>query len=425
MELYLYSGAGSFEPIEGYSSLIWTERFFDHSEFQLKTPMIKETMEQLSLGDPPEFYEFNLFTHRHTGEIMMFENYTIETNEDGVEELTITGRSITAMLEKRAVMGLRGVSWKADQMYTSVEFAGAMIHDAFVMGLNNLHPDYLDLDPVISDIFELPQAEHIGLYLTSTLHRTLAPAQDWFVEPGEVWKKVKDALSLDRVGVRILRPPFANPPETGMSPTDVMWYHSADDSVDYVSIHTGDADPTAIRENGTLINLYTGSERPDTIFNWDVGDIETARYLFSNKKYFNSCYVLADNTGHDDIWVYSDGAGPGTWISYGRRATVIDGELNQTSPTGAVMDGAEYRAALEQKGAAVLRTSRREKILEQSISVNTQYKYKEDYDLGDLVTVMGDHGFIESMVVSEHIRTDDQEGDREFPTLVRNELEEV
>lgn len=399
------SGAFPDEIIEDYSSLIWTERYDTHGDFQLKTPKIKETMDLLSIGG--EFNEFCMFGHKDSAEIMLFDTWEIDTNEDGVEELTITGRTMTSMLEQRAVEGLRGVSWKQQQAYTSLEFAGGMIWDAFGMGFNQIP---IDLDPVISQIFQVPQAANMYYVLTSTLHRSIAAAQDWYVEPGETWKKVTDAISFDRLGIRMIRPGFDIPG------TNNMIYDGSGGSVSYLGGGAYTNDDTA------QINIYTGQDRPNTIFSWDVGDLETAKYLFSLKGWKNVCYVLADSTANDDIWVYMDGASDTTSTQQARRAMVIDGELNRTAPDGSVMDNTEYRTALEQKGLAVLRANRKQKILDSSISAKTEYKYKVDYDLGDTVTVMGDHGFVETMMVQEHIRTEDQEGDREFPTLVRSEI---
>ena len=400
------------EVLEGYSSMIWTERYADHGEFQLKTPRIKEHLAQMTY-----FSIGRMITHKDTDVVMMADNYSIETNEDGVEELTVTGRTVTSIFEDRAVEGLRGEPWKPTTQYNAVDYIGALIWDALGLGYNL---DPINNNPVLSDIFEIPQAAHISGYcLTNTIHRDLIAAQDWFITAGEVWKKITDALTLDRLGIRVIRPPWNAADVPGGTPTYEMTYDppggtDTGGAATYLGVGGFETD------DRLQINIYTGIERPNTIFNWDRGDISTAKYLISDKNYKNVCYVQSNTTAYDNIWVYADGASDTTSIGFARRAMAIDGETDQGS-----LSGPDYEALLRQKGEIELKKHRRDRMLDAAIAINTPYKYKIDYDLGDTVTVMGDHGFFETMMVSEHIRTDDAEGDREYPTLIRNEVVET
>ena len=75
-------GTGSTQSlIEGWSSLIWTERFREAGEFELRTPRVAEHFTQM-----PEGAAISLLDSR---EVMLVDTHTIEKNEKGESELVI------------------------------------------------------------------------------------------------------------------------------------------------------------------------------------------------------------------------------------------------------------------------------------------------------------------------------------------------
>jgi hypothetical protein len=64
-----------------------------------------------------------------------------------------------------------------------------------------------------------------------------------------------------------------------------------------------------------------------------------------------------------------------------------------------------------------LKRQRRVSMFTGNISPMAPYQFKRDYNLGDLVTLYGDYGQVEIMMVNEYIRTEDAEGDRGYPGL--------
>ena len=82
--------------IEGYISLIWTERFQNPGEFQLKSYDIDRMKDLLPVD--------TLVSHLETKEVMRVETHLIEMEgegEDATPVITITGRTAYAILEDR------------------------------------------------------------------------------------------------------------------------------------------------------------------------------------------------------------------------------------------------------------------------------------------------------------------------------------
>lgn len=97
--------------IEGYKSLIWTERFQTYGEFELQTYDITNTMAALPLG--------TLVTLQDTLDVHMVEDYKIALDDDGIAILTVTGRSLAAFLKYRPAIKLsRNLNDGAGNPYT-------------------------------------------------------------------------------------------------------------------------------------------------------------------------------------------------------------------------------------------------------------------------------------------------------------------
>jgi len=78
---------------------------------------------------------------------------------------------------------------------------------------------------------------------------------------------------------------------------------------------------------------------------------------------------------------------------------------------------------MRQKGKTALKNANRQLLLDSAISANAPYSYGSDYNLGDLVTVMGEYDVMDTMRVNEYVRTQDKDGERAFPTLIRPDPE--
>lgn len=375
--------------VEGYSSMIWTERYEDSGEFEMSTPLVSDIKIMLPEG--------SLITLRDSQEVMFVETHSIEIDSDGIPELKVKGRTFETFLENRDLIGTYKKPWQALLQYTTAEMLTLLLWDSLV---NATGEDTTRVDQIRDILTAIPD---IVITDSSTFVET---PKIWWLEEGEVYKTFLDFLKLGGLGVRNIRP---------MNTT-----------ANVVSFDT-----TRTPTRGTLqkvttpnisqlrLDVYNGLDRTHdqtvnvpVIFHYGSGHIESPQYLFSIKDLKNMATISA-SFGTVDIW-------PDTGIvppvpnpsGLDRRILYIDGgdEGDQVHE--------DFLASIVQKGMIELKKHNRSVLFDGAISPLSPYKYGTEYFLGDKVTLSAEYGFEASMLVAEYVRTEDQAGDRGYPTLV-------
>lgn len=77
-----------------------------------------------------------------------------------------------------------------------------------------------------------------------------------------------------------------------------------------------------------------------------------------------------------------------------------------------------FQKMMKKRAIAALQEHNKINIIDGEVTPSTLYKYKRDYDLGDLVEIEGNYESIVTGRVTEYIRSSDNTGQREYPTLV-------
>lgn len=413
--------------VEGFTSKIWTERYGPAGDFQFKTPLINETREKLP--------EDTLITLRDSDTVMVVENHEIGVDEDGIEELTITGRTFETFLEKRYIVGDYGVPWALQLNYT--------VQDALMLYIWNsvVNPHLYDVTRP-GDVPHIAQDNIPNVLVSDSVVPTSGPitypgadegefdpsdlvsTQEWWIGSGQIYKQVVDFLNVGKLGIRIIRPvsvfqmiadinaggAITKIPSSGSSGgTDPIFWDYGGDHLRF-DIYNG--------RNRTVNPSEVDYQTP-VVFRYDAGHLESPKYLFSSKDYMNAAYV-ASSQGDMFVWDPSAGdySGPGDTVRLPSgleyRSMYVDYGTVDDSVT-------DLNEALRQRGLAELKLHNRQKILDGAVSPNSKNKYNVDYFLGDYVTFMGKYGVVEDMQVAEYIRTEDAAGERGYPTLVHKE----
>ena len=97
------------------------------------------------------------------------------------------------------------------------------------------------------------------------------------------------------------------------------------------------------------------------------------------------------------------------------RLGAVESKAN-TSEAGLTL---ENRSQIRADGKAFLKEHGDIEMVTADISPSATFKYRVDYNLGDVVWVLGKYGNQQKMVISEYTRTSDDTGKSSFPTLVR------
>lgn len=411
--------------VENYDSLVWKEGFRSSGEFELKTRDIQRTMDLLPKG--------SLVSLLDTNEVCVVTTHHIGTDEEGADVLTVTGKVMYSyILENRVT-----------RSHTLLQ-AGDDPNAVSTVNLIFQIPDHLAF--VIYSAVVFPHSE--GGYLNtkkrfdlpfnsmvphSAVSITVSDRGDFYRSkwppPNESrLDSVAALLDLDqKYGVRMVRP-------NGVS---AQIYRP--------SLTSLRGEGTTTVENNIdkmLFDVYQGVDRTlnndqRVMFRYDSGDIESAEYLSSidGHKNFVSVYseLAPEKTttrpaeNHELLWEKDHRVDKwGTPMLGNDEARKYVAGLNfrhgQVGSSANVKEEGMTDAnigRIHADGYKYLRENPEIEILTADISPYTNYKFKVDYNLGDIVWVQGKYGGLQKMVVSEYTRTEEVTEEKGFPTLIK------
>lgn len=87
--------------IDSYESLVWTERFYECGDFELRMAMNSELLDIFKIGNYLELDESKC--------TMIIEKILIESDAEEGNTITISGRSFESVLDRRIVWGFKNV----------------------------------------------------------------------------------------------------------------------------------------------------------------------------------------------------------------------------------------------------------------------------------------------------------------------------
>lgn len=349
------------QVVDKFESIIWTERFKDIGDFELKLHSTLENRKRFSEG--------TMLAHNETHRVMTVETVEDETDDEGRKMLTLKGRSIEKILEDRIAAKPDVTKLDGTEKWALTgapgDIARHVFRDVCVMG-------YRDPADILPFIYEgrgpLPDD-------------TIGETSDIIaveIEITTVYEAIKQLCDLYDMGFRLVR--------------------NFDASQLYFDIYTG-SDRT------------TGQTAlPAVIFSPDLDNLKNTKSLSTIVGYKNIALVISPVGSSivtaQDIDPTIDG--------FNRHVLLVTADdITDTDPTV----NATKRV---QRGKEELAQNRRFLGFDGEISQHSQYKYGIDVNLGDMVEVRNTDGVTNNMQVTEWIFVQDKEGERSYPTLSLN-----
>ena len=385
------------ELVEGYTSLIWTERFREAGEWELVTSDINRTRALLPIG--------SLVTLRDVSEVMFVESHSMLREKDGGIGLKVIGRTFETFLENRVLLPtVYNESWAVYGKYKDSEFISLMLWNHLVNTTGE--------DPTRTARTQDSKTGIPNVVVTDS--GTLTDVtKSWALESGEVYGRFKEILVSSSYGIRAIRPVRS----TG----NVMTFDTTR------TANRGKVTKTVTSNITKLcIDVYNGTDRTATqsvvepvVLNYGAGHIDSPEYLISNRSFRNMATISA-STGTASIWPNVTPPPNQNTTGLDRRTLFVD-----AGAKGDTQLLADYETAAYQKGYSELAKHQQTSIFDGAMSLLSPFLYQKDYFLGDKISLMGEFGFQEDMYVSEYTRTMDVEGERGYPSLVATEEFEV
>ena len=144
-----------------------------------------------------------------------------------------------------------------------------------------------------------------------------------------------------------------------------------------------------------LDHSVTQSDRERVIFSDSFANLNSATYEENEQIYKNICYVGGQGEGSDRTIVE---VGDTNSTGLERRESF----LSATDVRNDSISDSQYKEALKQRGNAALSNSILASSFDASVNPNGNFRYLEDYDLGDIVTVQKEaYGITQNLRITE------------------------
>ncbi len=347
--------------INGLKSKLWIERYRDVSEFELIADVETDMRNVLPIG--------TLVSHVDTDEVMVVENHEIREDSGQKTDIKITGRSFESYLENRIVGSNK--AWPTTASATTEYVLGAAYtwQQLVTMIQDHIYTSkVIDQNDAVANVVVMTNVPGIGVAESRPIAR------------GDLYTRSIELLNVDNLGIKAVRPGSRSP--------------------------LGASDPNMV------ILVHEGLDlSSQVVFSSITGEIESADYLWSNKKAKNAILV----TGR---WIETVVKDPG--VGYSRRTMFLEASdidsAYSTAPTGTARDS--VIAQMQARGRAALAAQKELTLVKTDANKNAStYKYREHFEVGDIVTVEGSFSETRPMRVAEYVEIEDETGQSGYPTL--------
>lgn len=428
--------------VDGFTSKIWTERFLEFGEFQLVTPYVDEIMEVLP--------EQTFISHRHTREVMQVETHSITTDDNGVETLTLSGRSVDCILDSRFVEGSYNKRRKMAKKYTPGSAALALVWNA-IDNTGDSNGDYWDVSRIRKDGEDHGDMEGDGdrwpgnskdkvpnVVVTDGAATGTGTSRNWWLKEGMLYEQLTRILRQGDLGIRTMRPP------TGTTGSQADGFVG-----ERVYVHSnlpefGDVERVVDTNYPELrFDLYRGVDRTDkVVFNLRRDHFRSAQHLYSVADWKTALEVMSGLNLKWDIYR----TGQSGFTGWQRRVMAMDaGDPDIPDPpdkpgknaSQAQKDAyddkydrwitrrnrvrSEFIDDYKKDGKKELNRHKRVYLFSGEVSDEAVADYAfgpdKDYYLGDTVTLRGRNGTTNTATVAEYVLTEDGTGQRGYPGL--------
>lgn len=388
----LGSGMHATNLVQGWRSCIWAERYADPGDFQLQTLRVDETRSLI----PPGSYVGLI----DSPEVMLVESHEIgQDPETGRNMLTVTGRSAEVLGEQRMTyrLGTSGASGMVEYPISALVIGSQIVQDLYMIRLNQ-------------DAFFNPDARNRVVDFDGASYHPDFEANipedfmDFKVPVADIHSVATSYLKSVGAGLRTIRHRYAFPP-----------------------FGTGGGYFQALIVGG-YDRTVNQTDREPVIFTTMQDHLIDEKYLWTLRNYKNFAQVVSPIY---DANVFAPGVSTAT---AGKDLRVLHVDASDITSAG----GGSASSIVRQRGLAELAKNNQIFFFEGQVNPDSPYKrglppvegggtswYEArlrrttpgDYDLGDLVTLMGKYGVSQTMRVTEFVRTQDETGYREYPTL--------
>lgn len=334
-----------------FESLIWTDRYYACGDFEIYMPCSEKMLSTLK-------QDMYLYL-RESEHIMIIEDIQIDTDVEDGAHLTVTGRSLESILDRRVIWNLTTLS------------GGLQAGIKQLLNENAISPS--DPARVIPNlIFEDS---------TDSKITNLSLNAQYYGE--NLYDVICEVCESNEIGFKII-----------LNESNQMVF----------SLYAG------------TDRSYEQTENPYVIFSPGFDNLLNSNYISSKKTLKTVTMITGEGEGSDKkkaVAECSNGAGSGL----NRREMHTDASgISQTDGEDTISDEA-YTALLQRQGIDELAQNTRTESFEGEVSSGRTYTYGADYFMGDIVQNVNEFNIKATSRVTEYIMSQDESGIERYPTF--------
>lgn len=342
----------SYSVVDTFDSAVWCRRYDSPGDFVLKLPASDE-MFNLVKNNTVLIRRLDV----EDGTAMIVDSVKLDTSPDSGDFLTLSGESLEAALGRRVFM----------QKYNLLGQPDAVIYRALKENILNYW--YFNSD-----------SEHIANYRYRFIN---------FMDMDDYTRMGGADILAQLYGRNLLEltEEIAKAKDFGFKFRFVSNLSRA-----YFSCYRG-VDRTINQKNTQQI-----------VFNTDFAEFASTSYTYDTRPYFNSALIGGEGYGKDRIdTIYSSSIRVNAGLL--NKEIFIDGHSLSSNTVG----DTSYITLLGSTAQDAVQAAKAEETFDTEVSW-AQWKYREDYDVGDIVTVGNNYGITGDATVAEVAETEDASG---------------
>ena len=366
--------------IDTFTSAIWTVRYNEAGDFELYTPVRLDYIQAMQIG--------NYLWSKESDRLMIIETVEIATDAEDGPQLTVTGRSLESILERRIITSSTTFSGNVQSIIIS------MLNSEVISASTNR---------------KIPNFS----YKMSTDTRIIGTSMEFTARGENLYDMICSLCQECKIGWKIL--------PKGAGGFEFELFVGTDRS-------------------------YSQNVNPYVIFSPSFENLLNSNYIKSYKAYKNSVYAVGtyqkevkiqnkykDDNGEwvveeqttyeeDEVtaWGFSEDSEP---TGLARREIFIDnGGVNDGEQGG---EYSAWNAINKQKGLTELAIHQTTTAFEGELEAMRQYVYGEDFTIGDVVQIQNEYGIEGTVYISEIVFSHDASGITITPTFTSTEDETI
>lgn len=332
--------------MDTYESFIWTDRYRECGDFELYTPMTDDILTYIK----QDYYLCN----RDSEHVMIIESLRISSDTESGNYLTVTGRSLESILDRRIVWGQQTLSGNFQNAVKALLNENIMSPSNNDRKIDNFIFE-ASYDPIITSLNV--NAQYIGENLYNIIQKLCA-------EFGVAFK-----------------------------------------------ITLNDNNQFVFKLYAGVDRSYGQTENPYVIFSPNFDNIINSNYIESKSIWKNVTLVGGEGEGSAKKYT-TVGSGTGLY----RREIFTDASSVSSKVDDVQLSDEAYAALLQQEGKATLVENAEVISFEGEIEATLMFKYGEDFFNGDIVQVANEYGHETRARIIEMVISENEEGKSIYPT---------